>query len=49
MEREKKIRQILLLSLGLKGCAAIYIAMRGSTDLIDVDYITYNIEKVYVI
>ena len=45
LEREKKIRQILLLSIGLNGYAATYIAMRGGADLIDVDYITCNIQK----
>lgn len=38
IEREKKIRRILLLSLGLNGC--IHLLTRGgSTDLIDTDYI----------
>ena len=46
IEREKKIRRILLLSLGLNGC--IHLLTRGgSTDLIDTDYIKllYNSEE----
>jgi hypothetical protein len=44
IEREKKIRRILLLSLGLNGC--IHLLTRGgSTDFIDTDYIKCNIEQ----
>lgn len=45
IEREKKMKRILCLRLGLNGCA--YILTRGGQDLIDVDYIRlqYQIEK----
>ena len=47
IEREKKIRKILLLSLGINGC--IHLLIRGgSTDLIDIidtDYIKCNLEE----
>ena len=41
IEREKKLRQIVYLSLGLNGCA--YTLTRGGVNFIDVDYIQCNI------
>ena len=38
IEREKKLRRILFLSLGLNGWAYI-LHMRGGTDFINTDYI----------
>lgn len=47
IDREKKIRRILLLSLGLNGC--IHLLTRGGStdfiDIIDTDYIKCNIEQ----
>jgi len=47
IEREKKIRRILLLSLGLNGC--IHLLTRGGSidfiDIIDTDYIKCHIEQ----
>ena len=39
IEREKKIRKILLLSLGLSISECAYLLIRGGSDLIDTDYI----------
>ena len=42
VEREKKLRRILYLSLSLNRCA--YLLMRIASDFINTDYIEYSIE-----
>lgn len=44
VKREKKIRRILYVSLGLNAFAGIFLT-RGGQNLIDVDYIQCNIEQ----
>ena len=49
IEREKKIRKILYLSLGLNVYSCVHILTRGGStnfiDMVDTDYIQCNIEK----
>ena len=43
IEREKKLRRILLFSLGLNGCA--FFLTRGGADFINTDYIECGIKE----